>query len=177
MTQASESWHLVKQSTLHGTGVFAARDIPAGTQIIEYKGKRITAEQADAKHPVNPDDPFHTFFFSLSSGKIIDGGEKGNDARWINHSCGPNCEAQESASGKKVYIVALQDIPAGDELFYDYGLIMEGRITKTLRRQYQCLCGKEGCRGTMLALPKKKTEKAGKDKEEAKKKKSRAKKP
>lgn len=175
MTQASESWHLVKQSTLHGTGVFAARDIPAGTQIIEYKGKRITAEQADAKHPVNPDDPFHTFFFSLSSGKIIDGGEKGNDARWINHSCGPNCEAQESASGKKVYVVALRDIPAGDELFYDYGLIMEGRITKTLRRQYQCLCGKEGCRGTMLALPKKKSVKAGKDKEGAKKKKPRGK--
>src|SRR5690606_26096970 len=125
--------------------------------------KRITVEQADAKHPVNPDDPFHTFFFSLSSGKIIDGGEKGNDARWINHSCGPNCEAQENASGKKVYIVALHDIPAGDELFYDYGLIMEGRITKTLRRQYQCLCGKKECRGTMLALPKKKPAKTKKD--------------
>src|SRR5690606_1954040 len=114
-------------------------------------------------------DPFHTFFFSLSSGKIIDGGDKGNDARWINHSCGPNCEAQENASGKKVHIVALRDIAAGEELFYDYGLIMEGRITKTLRRDYLCLCGTPDCRGTMLALPKKQ---AGKEKKPKNKKKS-----
>src|SRR5690606_29345760 len=147
---------IVKQSTLHGTGVFALRDIPAGTRIIEYGGKRITPEQADALHPVNPDDPFHTFFFSLSSGKVIDGGDKGNDARWINHSCGPNCEAQEGTSGKRVYIVALQDIPAGEELFYDYGLVMEGRITNKLKQEYLCLCGTPNCRGTMLALPKKK---------------------
>lgn len=154
MTPESEPWHIVKKSTLHGTGVFATRPIPAETRIIEYGGKRITPEKADELHPVNPDDPFHTFFFSLSSGKVIDGGNKGNDARWINHSCGPNCEAQESSNGKRVYIVALHDIAAGDELFYDYGLIMEGRITKTLRRQYQCLCGTPSCRGTMLALPK-----------------------
>lgn len=154
MTQQSKPWHLVKKSTLHGNGVFAARRIPAGTQILEYRGKRITPEEADAMHPVNPDDPFHTFFFSLSSGKIIDGGKRGNDARWINHSCGPNCEAQENDSGKKVYVVALQDIAKGDELFYDYGLIMDGRITKKLREQYRCLCGTEACRGTMLALPK-----------------------
>jgi len=156
MTLATNPWHIVKQSTLHGTGVFALRDIPAGTRIIEYGGKRITPEQADALHPVNPDDPFHTFFFSLSSGKVIDGGDKGNDARWINHSCGPNCEAQEGTGGKRVYIVALQDIPAGEELFYDYGLIMEGRITKKLKQEYLCLCGTPNCRGTMLALPKKK---------------------
>ncbi len=154
MTEPSKPWHIVKQSTLHGTGVFAATDIPAGTRILEYGGKRITAERADQLHPVNPDDPFHTFFFSLSSGKVIDGGDRGNDARWINHSCGPNCEAQEGTGGKRVYIVARQDIPAGAELFYDYGLVMDGRITKTLRQQYRCLCGTKACRGTMLALPK-----------------------
>lgn len=154
MAPVSKPWHIVKASTLHGTGVFAARDIPEGTRIIEYGGRRITSERADELHPVNPADPFHTFFFSLSSGKVIDGGDRGNDARWINHSCGPNCEAQESSNGKRVYIVAVQDIPAGAELFYDYGLVMEGRITKTLRKQYQCLCGTSACRGTMLALPK-----------------------
>ncbi len=157
MTEPSDPWHIVQKSTLHGNGVYAARDIPAGTQIFEYRGKRITPEQADDMHPVNPDDPFHTFFFSLSSGKIIDGGQRGNDARWINHSCEPNCETQENASGKKVYVVALQDIPAGTELFYDYGLILDGRITKKLRSQYQCLCGAVSCRGTMLALPEKKS--------------------
>lgn len=156
MTLAPLPWHIVKQSNLHGTGVFALRDIPAGTRIIEYGGRRITPEQADEMHPVNPDDPFHTFFFAISSGKVIDGGNRGNDARWINHSCGPNCEARESANGKRVYIVALVDIPAGTELFYDYGLVMEGRITKKLRAQYQCLCATPECRGTMLALPKKK---------------------
>ncbi|MBF6617178.1 SET domain-containing protein [Pollutimonas thiosulfatoxidans] len=154
MTQKTPPWHTVKKSTLHGKGVFAARDIPAGTQILEYRGQRITSEEADEMHPVNPDDPFHTFFFSLSSGKIINGGKRGNDAKWINHSCGPNCEAQEDDSGKRVYVVALEDIAAGSELFYDYGLIMDGRITKKLREQYRCLCGTANCRGTMLALRK-----------------------
>lgn len=163
MTEPTLPWHIVKQSTLHGNGVFAARDIPAGAHILEYAGKRITPEKADDLHPVNPDDPFHTFFFALSSGKVIDGGDKGNDARWINHSCGPNCEAQENTSGKRVYIVALHDIEAGTELFYDYGLIMEGRLTKKLKQQYLCLCGTGECRGTMLALPKKKAKSAKKN--------------
>lgn len=152
MTKSTLPWHAVKRSTLHGTGVFAARNIPAGTRIIEYAGKRITPEQADALHPTDPDDPFHTFFFTTSSGKIIDGGNRGNDARWINHSCEPNCQSQENAGGTRVHIVALRDIAAGEELFYDYGLVLEGRITQKLRRQYQCLCGRKSCRKTMLAL-------------------------
>jgi len=145
-------WHVVRPSTLHGNGVFAARPIPAATRIIEYTGKRITPEQADELHPTNPDDPFHTFFFTTSGGKVIDGGNKGNDARWINHSCAPNCEAQENAKGTRVYIMALRDIAAGEELFYDYGLVMDGRITKKLKRQYACRCGAPTCRQTMLAL-------------------------
>lgn len=157
MTDQIQPWHIVKKSTLHGTGVFAASTIPAGKRVIEYGGKRISPEQADALYPVDPEDPFHTFFFSLSCGKVIDGGNRGNDARWINHSCNPNCEAQENSSGKRVYIVALRHIAAGEELFYDYGLVMEGRITKKLKAQYCCLCGAPNCRGTLLALPKKKT--------------------
>jgi len=152
-------WHVVRRSKLHGTGVFAARKIPAGTRIIEYGGARISAKEADRRHPTNPDDPFHTFFFALSSGRVIDGGDEGNDARWINHSCEPNCEAQEGKHGKRVYIVALQDIARGTELSYDYGLVLDGRITKALKEGYRCLCGTPPCRGTMLALPKKKTAK------------------
>ncbi len=154
MQKPTRPWHLVKPSTLHGMGVYAARKIPAGTRIIEYTGRRITAEQADALYPVDPDDPFHTFFFSTSSGKVIDGGNHGNDARWINHSCEPNCQAQENERGTRVTIIALRDIARGEELFYDYGLVLDGRITPTLKRQYRCLCGTPGCRGTMLALPK-----------------------
>ena len=71
MKKSRPVWHIVKRSNLHGNGVFALQDIPAGTRILNYAGKRITPEQADEMHPVNPDDPFHTFFFSLSSGKKI----------------------------------------------------------------------------------------------------------
>lgn len=141
--------------------MFAARTIPAGTRIMEYIGERIDQDEADARHPANPDDPFHTFFFALSSGVVIDGGVNGNDGRWINHSCAPNCETQEGRHGKRVYIVALRDIQAGEELNYDYSLVIEGRLTRKLKAQYLCLCGADNCRGTMLALrkPKAKTKK------------------
>ncbi|HZH56596.1 SET domain-containing protein-lysine N-methyltransferase [Yanghanlia caeni] len=150
-------WYVVRPSSLHGKGVFAARDIPAETCIIEYRGKRITPEEADELPSYSPEDPNHTFFFSLSNGKIIDGGQQGNAARWINHSCRPNCEARENETGSRLYIYSLRDIAAGEELVFDYALVIDGRITKKLREQYRCLCGAPECRGTMLALPKRKS--------------------
>ncbi|VFR23450.1 Proteins containing SET domain [plant metagenome] len=155
MSDIEKPWHVVRRSKVHGSGVFAARKIPAGTRVIEYAGTRISAKEADRRHPVNPDDPFHTFFFALSSGKVIDGGEEGNDARWINHSCAPNCETQEGRHGKRVYVVALRDIARGEELNYDYGLVIDEPLTATLRKQYECRCGAPECRHTMLALPRK----------------------
>ncbi|NYT24595.1 SET domain-containing protein-lysine N-methyltransferase [Alcaligenaceae bacterium] len=159
MPSRKPSLHEVHPSQLHGTGVFAARGIPAETRILEYCGRRITPEEADERPSSSPDDPNHTFFFSLSGGKIIDGGQRGNDARWINHSCSPNCEARENEAGTRLYIYSLRDIAAGEELFFDYALQIEGRKTKKLREQYRCLCGTPECRGTMLALPKKRTAK------------------
>lgn len=153
MTNILPTWHKVQQSDLHGTGVFAACDIPEGTLIFEYIGTRISQEEADAQPSADPDNPFHTFFFSLSSGEIIDGGQDGNDARWINHSCDPNCEAQEDEEGERVYIVALRDIAEDEELLYDYGLVIDEELTDTLKQQYLCLCKAPNCRGTMLALP------------------------
>ena len=153
-TQQSGPWHEVHQSSLHGLGVFARRFIPMGTYILEYEGKRLSNAEADAQEPTNPDDPYHTFFFSISNGLIIDGGQGGNESRYINHSCEPNCEGHESDSGDKVFIVAMRDIEAGEELLYDYALCIDDKITKTLRAQYACLCGSSSCRGTMLALPK-----------------------
>jgi len=158
-TETPKPWHVVRRSKLHGNGVFAARKIPAGTRILEYGGERISAKEADRRHPTNPDDPFHTFFFSTTSGRVIDGGSRGNDARWINHACEPNCEAQEGSGGKRVYIIALRDLKRGEELFYDYGLVLDGKITKSLKEGYKCLCGAATCRGTMLALPEKKKKK------------------
>lgn len=149
---AGAPWHKVRKSKLHGTGVFAKRSIPTGTRIFEYEGKRISGEQADAMFPVNPDDPYHTFFFALSNGRIIDGGRGGNDSRWINHSCEPNCETQEGRHGKRVFVHTLRDIAKGEELVYDYGLIIDEEMSETLMQQYRCLCGSAQCRGTMLAL-------------------------
>jgi hypothetical protein len=88
---------------------------------------------------------------------VIDGGQGGNSSRWINHSCAPNCEAEEDAR-KRVFIHALRDIAAGEELFFDYGLVVDGRYTAKLKAEYACHCGSPNCRGTMLApkLPAKK---------------------
>lgn len=158
-----DTYFKVRHSKIHGNGVFAARKIPAGARIIEYQGKRISDKQAEKRFGQDPDNPFHTFFFSLESGKLIDGGDEGNDARWINHSCEPNCEAQEEKG--RVFIHALRDIARGEELNYDYGLVIDDKLTKALKKAYECRCGCESCRGTMLALKKKKSGgKAGKSK-------------
>ena len=138
----------VKNSKVHGRGVFAARKIPAGTLIIEYGGERISWKEAQKRHTIKDGESTHTFFFSLESGRIIDGGSEGNDARWINHSCAPNCEAQEE--NRRVFIYALRDIKRGEELNYDYGLVLEERHTAKRKREYTCLCGASSCRGTLL---------------------------
>jgi len=150
---------VVRNSPIHGRGVYAARPIRAGERIIEYTGELISWKEADRRPPSDPDDPHHTFLFSLDDGKrVIDANVGGNSARWINHSCDPNCETEETDSGR-VYIEALRDIRPGEELHYDYCLIIDGKITKKLERQYRCLCGAPKCRGTMLAKKKKKKKK------------------
>lgn len=144
----------VRKSKIHGNGVFATRKIPAGTRIAEYEGERITWKEAVRRENLKPADSFHTFFFSLESGKIIDGGVNGNDARWINHACEPNCEAREEDG--RVFIYALRDIARGEELNYDYGLILEERHTPKLKKAYECRCGAPSCRHTLLAPKRKK---------------------
>src|SRR5438132_3751672 len=111
----------VRRSGVHGKGVFALRDIPAGETLIEYVGEIISWKEADRRHPTNPDDPNHTFYFSIGDGKqVIDAAVGGNAARWINHSCNPNCEADEDDDTQRVFIKALRKIKAGEELSYDY---------------------------------------------------------
>jgi hypothetical protein len=148
---------VVRHSRIHGNGVFAKRKIAAGELIAEYIGERITEKEALKRTGLDPENPFHTFFFALENGKMIDGGSGGNDLRWINHSCAPNCEAREEKN--RIFIHALRDIRRGEELNYDYGLVVEGRHTPALKRAYQCLCGEPNCRQTMLA-PKRRARKA-----------------
>jgi len=145
---------LVRDSLIHGRGVYAARRIQKGERIIEYRGERITWREADRRPPSDPADPHHTFYFSLDDNRhVIDANVGGNSARWINHSCSPNCETEETEDGR-VYIQAIRNIRRGEELSYDYCLIIEERLTPTLKRQYECRCGSRACRGTMLAVKK-----------------------
>lgn len=90
----------------------------------------------------------HTFFFNLEDGPLIDRAQGGNSARWINHSCAPNCEAEQE--GDRIFIRATRKIEAGREVFIDYQLDVEGRRTAALKRMYACRCAARRCRGTML---------------------------
>ena len=144
----------VQDSTIHGKGVFAQTDIQKGDCIIEYKGERISWKTALKRHPHDPSQPNHTFYFSISNGKVIDGKVNGNDARWINHSCAPNCIANEFTDKKDrlhVFLFAKKNIKMGEELFYDYSLDVEGKRTKAVKEDYLCRCGSKKCRGTMLS--------------------------
>ncbi len=140
----------VRRSGVHGKGVFALRPIAAGDLIIEYKGEVITWPEALRRHPHDPADPNHTFYFHVDERHVIDAKVGGNAARWINHACEPNCQADETPEGR-VFIRALRDLSPGEELFYDYGLIIDERYTPKLKREYACRCGSPICRGTMLA--------------------------
>jgi len=146
---------VVRDSTIHGRGVVAARPLKAGERICEYIGERIGWPEALKRHPHDPEQPFHTFYFSLDDDTVIDGNVHGNYAKWINHSCEPNCEAElrEATNGKppRVFISALRDIDAGEELVYNYGLSLDERYTPKLKREFACHCGSPNCTGTMLA--------------------------
>jgi SET domain-containing protein len=139
----------VSTSAIHGRGVFAARTIRKGALIVEYRGQRTTWEIASARPDSDPLNAQHTFIFETSDGKVIDGGRRGNAARWINHSCAPNCRSFEDDEGR-VFIEARRAIPAGDELTYDYRLSLDARITRKVREEYACRCGASRCRGTLL---------------------------
>ena len=144
----------VRRSPVHGKGVFALAAFKAGERIIEYKGEVISWPEALRRHPHDPDDPDHTFYFHVDDDHVIDGNVGGNTSRWINHSCAPNCEAEED--GHRVWILALTDISPGEELSFDYGLVIDERYTAKLKKQFGCRCGAPQCRGTMLA-PKRRT--------------------
>jgi SET domain-containing protein len=141
----------VRRSRVHGRGMYATKLIRKGTRIIEYTGKRVLWERA----PDDPGDP-HTFLFGLDNGTdVIDPAIGGNEARWINHSCHPNCEAIEEDG--RIFIYAIRDIEPGEELFYDYAMEIDEPITRKSENEFKCHCGAARCRGTMLAVKKRNT--------------------
>jgi SET domain-containing protein len=141
--------YIVRRSAIHGRGVFTTRTIRKGVDIIEYRSRRISMDEADNLPDSDPDNPFHTFLFELNDGRVIDAGVRGNAARWINHSCQPNCVPYEDDAGR-VLIEAKRTIRAGEELSYDYRLNVPGRRTARMLADYACRCGAPRCRGTMV---------------------------
>jgi hypothetical protein len=139
----------VKRSGVHGQGVFALMPIAAGETIIEYTGEVISWPEALRRHPHDPSQPDHTFYFHIDDERVIDGKVGGNLSRWINHACDPNVEADDSSG--RIFLQALRDIARGDELFFDYGLVIDERYTPALKKRFECRCGATDCRRTMLA--------------------------
>lgn len=149
-TPASDSRRIqTRRSGVHGKGVFALTDIAEGETLIEYIGEVITWKEALRRHPHDPTDPNHTFYFHIDETHVIDAKYGGNSSRWINHSCKPSCEPDEVDG--RVFIKALRDIKAGEELNYDYGLVIDAPMTPELKLEYPCWCGAKKCRGTLLS--------------------------
>jgi SET domain-containing protein len=142
----------VRNSAVHGFGVFATQRIVQRTRIIEYLGERISHREADSRYDGHDETDNHTFLFNVDRGLVIDAGVEGNEARFINHSCEPNCESV--IEHRRVYIEALRDIEPGEELSYDYQIGRERGDPPNIDEIYACRCGMPGCRGTMLWPPK-----------------------
>lgn len=139
---------VTRDSGIHGYGVYATRTIRKGTRIIEYLGERISHAEADRRYARKSEDDGHTFLFIASQRTVIDAGVHGNAARYINHSCAPNCETVIESG--RVFIEAIRRIKPGEELGYDYQLTWESTDDAVELALYACRCGAKKCRGTML---------------------------
>lgn len=144
----------VRRSPIHGTGVFATRRIAKGKRVLEYIGERVSHAEADRRYAHKAPDDNHTFLFTVNSRTVIDGGNLGNDARWINHSCDPNCESL--IDDNRVFIEAVRTIQPGEELSYDYMIERDASDPPDIDTIFACRCGSPQCRGTMLLPPKRK---------------------
>lgn len=160
MTPRKSGWALerpsieVRESEIQGRGVYATAEIPKNTWIIEYQGERISHDEADLRYDDDSMERHHTFLFIIDSDMCIDAASEGNEARFINHACTPNCEAVLSVEDKEIWICALRDIAAGEELTYDYGYVIDKESVEEALRKYPCFCGTAKCRGTILHLQK-----------------------
>jgi hypothetical protein len=142
----------LRQSPIQGQGAFATRRIRKGTRIIEYAGERITQDVADERYDDESMKRHHTFLFTLDEDTVVDAAVNGNEARFINHSCDPNCQA--FIEGDKIFIYSLRTIEPGEELCYDYAYERMEGMDEESEKLYVCRCGAKNCRGTILAPPK-----------------------
>lgn len=138
----------IRPSPIQGLGAFATRFIPAGVRLAEYAGERLTPAAADARYPDGLDARHHTFLFAIDEDVVIDAAVNGNEARFINHSCDPNCDAVVEDS--RIWIDTIRDVLPGEELAYDYAYVLPERHTPAAKRRYPCSCGAANCRKTIL---------------------------
>ena len=139
----------IRPSPMQGLGAFATRAIASGTRLIEYTGERLTSAEADVRYPDVIGERHHTFLFAIDDDVVIDAAVNGNDARFINHCCDPNCDAV--VEDGRIWIETIRDVAPGEELAYDYAYVLEERHTPAAKKRYPCSCGAESCRGTILA--------------------------
>lgn len=128
----------VRDSLIHGNGVFARAGIPAGTRILEYVGEKISKSESLRRCAAN-----NEYLFQVDDEWDLDGNVAWNPARLINHGCAPNCEAEWDDG--RIFIQALRDIPAGEELTFNYGYDLVDF------REHPCRCGAPGCVGFIVA--------------------------
>jgi SET domain-containing protein len=138
----------VRNSRVHGHGVFALRRIRKGSSIVEYLGDRVSHDEANSRYEDKDPRDGHTFLFTVDAKTVIDAGIDGNEARFINHGCAPNCQAVDI--GKRIFIEALRTIQPGEELAYDYGIGRDVDDPADVDAIYACRCGAQNCRGSML---------------------------
>ena len=144
-----------RRSQIHGNGMFAIAPIARGERLIQYKGKLRTHAQVDKAY-ADEDETGHTFLFTLNDKYVIDANIDGNSARWINHSCAPNCESVTVEDPKgdpkkdRVFIESRRAIKPGEELTYNYGIVLAEAHTERLKKLWACRCGSPKCTGTML---------------------------
>jgi SET domain-containing protein len=138
----------VRRSPVHGMGAFATRRIAKGARIVEYLGERIGHREANRRYAEKAADDGHTLLFVVDRGIVIDAGVGGNDARFFNHGCDPNCESV--IEDRRVFIDALRTIQPGEELKYDYAIPRDRDDPANIDEVFACRCGEKQCRGTML---------------------------
>lgn len=128
----------VRRSGIHGQGLFARRFIPAGARVIEYRGERIDKRESARRCAAG-----NHFIFSLDEEWDLDGNVPDNPAAFANHSCAPNCEAEQE--GHRIWLVALRDIAPDEEITFNYGYDLEDF------REHPCACGAPQCVGYIVA--------------------------
>ena len=142
----------IRRSKIQGRGGFATQPIRKGTRIIEYRGEPITPKEADRRYDDDDaDGRHHTFLFILSDDIVLDARITKCDAKYLNHSCDPNCETV--IEDGEIWIEAIKAIKPEEELLYDYQFEFDEQYDAEDIRYYSCRCGAATCRGTIIKVP------------------------